>query len=125
MASEPDRYDVGYKKPPKHTRFQAGQSGNPKGRPKGCSNFATTLGKILGERVQIVENGRRKTITKLEATMKQLVNKSASGDLKAIQVLSSFSRELDPGLDPRPKEADLAADMKVIASIVERFSRKS
>ena len=29
---EDDR--VGYGNPPKHTRFQAGQSGNPKGRPK-------------------------------------------------------------------------------------------
>jgi hypothetical protein len=28
-------YDVGYGKPPLHTRFRKGQSGNPKGRSKG------------------------------------------------------------------------------------------
>ena len=28
-------YEVGYKRPPKHTRFKKGHSGNPKGRPKG------------------------------------------------------------------------------------------
>ena len=27
-------YEIGYKKPPKHTQFKPGQSGNPKGRPQ-------------------------------------------------------------------------------------------
>ncbi len=32
---------VGYCKPPKRTRFQPGQSGNPRGRPKGTKNLKT------------------------------------------------------------------------------------
>ncbi len=27
-------YEVGYRKPPRHTQFQKGQSGNPGGRPR-------------------------------------------------------------------------------------------
>jgi hypothetical protein len=42
-------YDVGHAKPPKHTRFQPGQSGNPRGRPKGTKNLKTDLIEELGE----------------------------------------------------------------------------
>ena len=78
---------VGYGKPPAKSRFQPGQSGNPKGRPKGSLNISTILMKILRERVVITENGSRKTITKLEAFIKQVVNKAASGDLRALSHL--------------------------------------
>ena len=34
MSSKTNHDKVGYKHPPKHTRFKPGQSGNPRGRPK-------------------------------------------------------------------------------------------
>ena len=64
--------EVGYSKPPRNTRIKKGQSGNPKGRTKDKPNLARALEKALGEKVVINENGQRKTITKLEASVKQL-----------------------------------------------------
>ena len=78
---------VGYGKPPTKSRFKPGQSGNPKGRPKGSLNVTTVLTKILREKVVINQNGTRKTITKFEASLKQMVNKAASGDLRALAQL--------------------------------------
>ena len=50
-------YEVGYGKPPGHTRFAKGQSGNPRGRPPGAKSFTTLLDEALNERVLVEENG--------------------------------------------------------------------
>jgi hypothetical protein len=84
--------NVGYRKPPRHTRFKAGQSGNAKGRPKGAKNFATVIALELNGRVPVTENGQRKKITKLEAMVKQMVNQAASGDLKAANTVFTQTR---------------------------------
>src|SRR5262245_29748444 len=39
------QYEIGYGKPPRHTRFQKGQSGNPRGRKRGSVNTEITLRK--------------------------------------------------------------------------------
>jgi hypothetical protein len=80
-------YEVGFGKPPKNTRFRSGHSGNPKGRPRGTKNTSTLLDEALKERVIVVENGGRRSVTKLEAILKQLVNKAAQGDHRATQLL--------------------------------------
>ena len=51
MAIERE-YTVGKGKPPQHTRFQKGQSGNPKGHRQGSRNVATLLEQALNERVE-------------------------------------------------------------------------
>lgn len=80
-------YEIGYGKPPRHMQFRKGQSGNPKGRPPGAKNTVTLLNEALDETVIVTENGRRKTITKKQAIVKQIVNKAAGGDYRAIQLL--------------------------------------
>jgi hypothetical protein len=45
------------------------------------------LDEALKERVVVSENGRRRTVTKLEAIMTQLVNRAAQGDHRATQLL--------------------------------------
>jgi hypothetical protein len=70
---------IGYKRPPKHTQFLKGQSGNPKGRPKNSKNFLTLLETELKRPVSIQENGKKKTVSKREAMIKRIVHKAMEG----------------------------------------------
>lgn len=120
MATEP-QYAVGKGRPPRHTRFQKGRSGNPKGRRKGSRNVATLLDHALNERVVVTENGKRKTITKFEAMLKQLANKAASGDHRAIKLLMPLAETYlassqSPASDsPAPGPPPSAAERKARA----------
>lgn len=67
MSNSDDDYEVGYKKPPKGSQFKKGQSGNPKGRPKGSRNVANIYQDLLEEELNVTEGGVQKTITALEA----------------------------------------------------------
>jgi hypothetical protein len=122
MSDHDTDYPVGYGKPPQHTRFHQGQSGNPRGRPKGSRNLSTLMAKALNEPVVISENGKRKRITKREAVLKQLVNKAASGDAKAIQLLLGEIRQLE-GREPQSAESVLfdEADRELIGQLYDRF----
>lgn len=88
-------YDVGYGKPPTQTRFQPGQSGNRKGRPKGVADLTSALTKALNDSVIVTENGERKKITKFDAVIKQLVNKAAGGDARATKLLVQLVENID------------------------------
>jgi Family of unknown function (DUF5681) len=114
--------DVGYRRPPEDTRFKKGTSGNPHGRPKGSRNVAAVFAKTLREKVVINEHGQRKTITKLEAAIKQFVNKAASGDLRALQLLVTLSREAETRELSSPERSIIAElDQRVMEGIVRRF----
>jgi hypothetical protein len=127
MPSEITRdYAVGYGKPPVHTRFQKGKSGNPKGRPRGMKNMSTLLSTALNASIVVVANGRRKKITKREAIVTQLVNKSAAADLKATQIVLAMLRDLECQADD-PGEATVftEADQEIIRRIQARLRNEN
>jgi len=122
-ADDESAYAVGYGKPPRHSRFEPGQSGNPRGRPPGSKNLSSLLKKALDEPVIVVENNRRRRIAKREAIVKQFVNQSAKGDLKATQLLLSILRDLESRAEPGSADADkiTEADQQIIARIKARL----
>jgi hypothetical protein len=122
----PRDYVVGYGKPPVHTRFQKGRSGNPKGRPRGKKNMSTLLSAALDAAIIVVENGRRKKISKREAIITQLVNKSASADLKATQIVLAMLQDVEARADDSSDSATFTeADQEIIQRIQARLRNEN
>jgi hypothetical protein len=97
-------YEVGYRKPPRHSQFKKGQSGNARGRTKGELNSRTYLTKALNQKVMVKEQGRSRAITKREAMFTQLANNAvARGNLASIKLILTLEREFE-----RQKGAGLA-----------------
>src|SRR5438552_18856055 len=109
MPSDHERdYEVGYGKPPRHSRFKTGQSGNPRGRAPGAKNLRTLLSEALNECVIVTENGGRRKVTKREAIIKQLVNQSATADWRAIKILLDLIREIEGQSEPTSPETSVS-----------------
>ena len=117
-------YEVGYGKPPRETRFTKGQSGNPRGRPSGAKNLKTLLSEALNEPVIVTENGGRRKVTKRQAIITQLVNRSATADFRAIKILFDIVRDIERQTElSAPETSDFSeADAKVLEQIKARFS---
>ena len=126
MPSDRDReYEVGYGKPPRHTRFAKGQSGNPRGRPSGAKNLSTLLSDALNETVVVTENGGRRKVSKRQAIITQLVNRSATADFRAIKILLDIMRAIEVQNESASPETSVfgEADEKVIEGLKARFPK--
>ena len=88
--SENNNDGVGYRRPPKHSQFRPGQSGNPLGRRHGINNFQTDLVEVLSEEVTIREHGVDRKLTKQKAIVDALVTAAVRGDMRATTTLMSF-----------------------------------
>lgn len=121
MSADAEKgYEVGYGRPPKSTQFKKGQSGNPKGRAKGSKNYRTMLFEELRQTVTIVEDGQRKSMTKLEVMLRNLTNKAAKGDPRSIeQVLKQLQQMLPETREP--KEEKLSPDQQ---NLLDDFVRR-
>ncbi len=104
-------YDVGYRKPPSHTRFQPGQSGNPKGRPKGARNKpelkSMRLISLFREEakrpITYLDNGRKVTTTAEAAIARRLTADALLGKPTAAKLFTAILREADR-IDQKNKE---------------------
>lgn len=92
-------YEVGYRRPPASGQFKKGSSGNPKGRPKGAKNFLTLLEQELSQTIVVTENGKKKSVSRLQAMVKRLVAGAMQGDPKQLLTLVEIMRK-SGGLEP-------------------------
>lgn len=126
--TEAGAYEVGRGKPPVHTRFKPGQSGNPRGRPRGSGDFRQALIAAAQEVVVITENGRKKRLSKQEVAARQLVNKAASGDHRATELLYKYlgiDKAIEPVAASPADKADLSFGSEDDTQVLEAFLRRS
>ena len=117
-------YDVGYGKPPKHTRFKKGQSGNPKGRPKGSRNFSSDVKKILKQPVRVSTGGKTKTVSTQFAALQRLREKALNGNDRPLDRLFDFARAYND--EELAEEVNLSqSDAEILAGFLARQIREA
>ena len=124
MTEDKRDYEGGRSKPPVHTRFKKGQSGNPRGpRPK---NLPALLVEALDGPVTATIDGDRREITKREAVVTQLVYKTAAADLRVtkmrVDMLKDAEKKARVVSPPQPASLT-SADMGVTATFIASRQR--
>ena len=122
----PTDYEVGYGRPPKHSRFRKGQSGNPKGRSKGTKDLATDLKEELAERILVREGDSAKRLSKQRAVLKRLFDKSLKGEVGALRILLDLLLRIANDGAAEPSPAPLTAEEReLLADLEARLLRRA
>jgi hypothetical protein len=99
----PDRaatYTVGYARPPAHTRFAKGRSGNPGGRPRQARDIAARLVEALDEPAA----GTRGRLSNRDAIIDRLIANAVAGDMRAARLVLDLAGQIEPEPDPERVE---------------------
>jgi hypothetical protein len=86
-------YEVGYGRPPKHSHFEPGKSGNPNGRPKGSRSPRSIFHKISNEKIALREGDRALVATKIEGVWRRTFMKALNGNAKATDTVLAEAKE--------------------------------
>ena len=109
MAEREQDYAIGYGKPPVHSRFRKGRSGNPGGRPRG-KRLATLLREALSETAMIEIDGRPRRVSKGQATVALLIDRAAEADPRWMKLLLDLVQKLNIGGDARDDDEEVDAE---------------
>ena len=119
-----DDYEVGYGRPPKHSQFKPGQSGNPKGRPKGSKNFRTDVVEVLDMPVQVAENGRSRRISSQRASLLRLREQALAGNARALDKLLDLASNYNDAEEAPTEVNRSASDAAILSNLEARIRRR-
>jgi Family of unknown function (DUF5681) len=111
----------GYGRPPEHTRFKPGASGNPKGRPKQSKNLKSIIQQALTSTVTVRENGRLRSVSKIEGVVLSQLERALKGNEKAALAVLRMAGHVDllNGGDGSADGDQLSpADEKILAQLL-------
>jgi Family of unknown function (DUF5681) len=122
-GSGSDSYSVGYGKPPLHSRFRAGQSGNPAGRRKGVCNLMTDVRRTLNTPIKVKERGRTRKKSTQEGALMVLREKALRGDARALDRLLDLAQRFNNDVvETGPAQPLGADDQAILDAYVAQFS---
>jgi hypothetical protein len=119
-----DDYEVGFGRPPKHTRFRSGQSGNPRGRPTRRPTFKEDFNAELREKLSLRENGRERKLSKQRALIKALMALAIKGNVRAMTAVIASTRNFDLGQNDQPQTTVDPMDLDLLEAFVARERRR-
>ncbi|MGX9393845.1 DUF5681 domain-containing protein [Nitrobacteraceae bacterium UC4446_H13] len=120
-ASRDADYKVGYGRPPRQSQFKPGESGNPRGRPKGVRSEDDILAKLLNKKIPIQDRGRIRYVSMLEAGYYRVAQNALKGDLKAMNFLmhrKAAVAQTRSGETPEMNEDDRVVLESFVAQII-------
>jgi Family of unknown function (DUF5681) len=103
-------YTVGYGRPPEHTRFRKGRSGNPRGRRRGDTRaippiaLSQALRKAAGQPVSMTVDGCRTRTTLGDAIIHQLLARALKGDHRSTKLFCDLVRHTETGSEDMSHE---------------------
>lgn len=120
-------YTIGYCKPPIHTQFQPGQSGNPSRRKKGHKNFNTLLRQGLNQSITVSVGGKKRSMPKYAVIITTLINKAVQGEAKAVEILLPYILKMEQAEAKLAQgiQALSANDKEILKEYVSRNSKQS
>jgi hypothetical protein len=96
-------YEVGKGKPPKHTRFPKGRSGNPRGRPRTKKVGAAAITGLLEKPVTVRAGRKVRKISPFEAGFRQTARRALEGNLRSIIRFIRLCEEYGVLVPPEPE----------------------
>lgn len=124
MACDSEHDKGGYGRPPRHSQFKKGRSGNPRGRPKGATSFKADLAAELQEKLALTENGQERKITKQRAFIKTLTAAAIKKDIRAVNALLACMRYFGVGAEEQAAENFDVEDLDLLENYLVQQRKK-
>jgi Family of unknown function (DUF5681) len=117
----PNDFKVGYKRPPRHSWFPPGRSGNPGGRRPGVRNFATDVKATLAGQVALNEKGKARRVSTQEAVLLRLKEKALKGDARSLEQVIRLAQIFNDDGPNRPSSLQdmMAEDHEILEAYAE------
>jgi hypothetical protein len=122
MAEDKNR--VGYGRPPVHTRFQPGKSGNPSGCRKTSKDLRARLKKAAEEKVVVQEGGRERKVKKIDLAVTQMMNKAAQGQPTFLKMALKEVQSAEAAEPLVTDQEFTESDLEVIAVVIRRIRQQ-